>query len=104
MDDVASAEEGHMDRQGSSDEDTLHATLLSLEEPEKRADQQVIREGLLKGITKDDLRKVAKERVALRPNCGELLERLAKSNVPIHVISSNWSHDLILESLPRGLQ
>lgn len=102
MEGVTSTEEGHLGQQGSSD--NLQATLLSLEEPEKRADEQVMREGLLKGITKDNIKEVAKQQVTLRSNCGELLQRLANVNVPIHVISSNWSHDLIQESLPQHLK
>ncbi|OAE32236.1 hypothetical protein AXG93_1089s1010 [Marchantia polymorpha subsp. ruderalis] len=79
----------------------LRMALTKLAMVEMMCNQDVNSLGVLRGPTREEIRAEAAVRVRLRANCSKVLQRLAQSGTPVHVVSANWSRDLIVGGLPK---
>ncbi|KAJ7559038.1 hypothetical protein O6H91_04G066700 [Diphasiastrum complanatum] len=82
----------------------LREVLKLLGSLEKKVNQEIMASCVLRGTTRKEIRGAAK-RISLRKGCAHVLLRLMAGGTPIHLISANWSRDLIaggLPSLPEG--
>ncbi|BBN16705.1 thiamine phosphate phosphatase / amino-HMP aminohydrolase [Marchantia polymorpha subsp. ruderalis] len=77
----------------------LRKALVKLAKLEVLCNEDVVAARVLSGATKDEIRAEARK-VLMRPNCVEVLQQLEQLGTPIHVVSANWSRDLILGGLP----
>ncbi|KAG6546680.1 hypothetical protein Mapa_011869 [Marchantia paleacea] len=77
----------------------LRKALVKLAKLEVLCNEDIVAAGVLSGATKEEIRAEARK-VLLRPNCAEVLLQLVQLDTAIHVVSANWSRDLILGGLP----
>ncbi|MCO5602721.1 hypothetical protein L7F22_056858 [Adiantum nelumboides] len=87
------------------DSGNLRNALRRLADLELLINRKVMLAGLLKGLTRQQIQDAGKH-VALQPGCLRVLLGFASLGAPIHVISANWSRDLVyggLSAIPEHL-
>ncbi|KAL2613172.1 hypothetical protein R1flu_024864 [Riccia fluitans] len=76
----------------------LRKALVKLANLEEICNADIMSVGFLRGATREEIRARAKN-VTLRPNCAEVMHQLARAGTNIHLVSANWSRDIILGGL-----
>lgn len=87
----------------SFDSEGLASFLSRLSDFDLRMNQVAMERGAIAGLTTVEL-KAAVSRAQLRPGCRDFLIACRDAGVPFHVLSVNWSADLVSAVLDVGLQ
>ncbi|KAL3679899.1 hypothetical protein R1sor_022855 [Riccia sorocarpa] len=91
--------EGDEEISGIYDEAGLRRALVKLANLEEICNADIMSVGFLKGATREEIQARAKN-VTLRPQCAEVMQKLVRAGTSIHLVSANWSRDIILGGLP----
>lgn len=83
------------------DQQQATAFVDALTQFDRRMNQVVVDSGILKGIPQGRL-KAAGEQIGLQAGCLTVLTRAQQAGVPTHVVSVNYSSEMVKAALQRG--